>query len=163
MVVRNWAWKFAIERNHFRARTVQVKCGYKTERTDMRAVNLPTAGIGLVRRNASQTLPFVMAARKSNRPLPAISLRVPVTPANRNYLRQLRNDEMRAWQNNDLNRRHASTLDVASSPQREQRDLYVFGVIVALTLALVVVLLAQSPGASQRLAHWVSAVRHVLS
>ena len=43
-----------------------------------------------------RAVPFVLAARRPNRPLPMISLRVPVTPANRNYLRELRHAELRA-------------------------------------------------------------------
>ena len=129
----------------------------------MTAANLLVTGNSLGRHSASRAVPFVLAARKSTRPRPMISLRVPVTPANRNYLRNLRNAEMRAWQTTGSTRRRSSTLDVVSSAQREQRDLYVFGLIVALTMALAAALLAQSPGTSQCLAYWVNAVRHCLA
>jgi hypothetical protein len=69
---------------------------------------------------------------------------------------------MRAWQNTGAARRRSSTLDVVSNAHREQRDLYAFGLIVALTLTLAGVMLAQSAGAAQRVAHWVSIVRTVL-
>ena len=114
---------------------------------------------GPTRRNTSRALPFILAARKPNRPLPMISLRVPVTPANRNYLRELRNAELRAWQST---RRLPPLRTAAANARREQRDLYMFGLIVAMTLTLTGVILAQSPGATQRVAHWVNVVRNVL-
>jgi len=128
----------------------------------MTTANYSVTGNNLGRRNPSRALPFILAARKPNRPLPMISLRVPVTPANRNYLRELRHAELRAWQNTSPNRRLASTRTAVSNAQREQRDLYVFGLIVAMTLTLAGVLLAQSPTATQRVAHWVNVVRNVL-
>ena len=128
----------------------------------MITANISATGNSLTRGNTSRALPFILAARKPNRPLPIISLRVPVTPANRNYLRELRNAEMRAWQNTGANRRLFPTRDVVSNAQNEQRDLYSFGLIVALTSVLAVIVLAQSPSTSQRVAHWVSVVRHVL-
>lgn len=91
-----------------------------------------------------------------------ISLRVPVTPENRRYLRELRDAEMRVWRNTGASRRRSSTLDLVSNAQREQRDLYSFALIVALTAVLAIIVLAQSPSASQRMAHWVSVVRNVL-
>jgi len=127
----------------------------------MITANISVTGNGLTRRNTSRAVPFILAARRPNRPRPVISLRVPVTPANRNYLRDLRNAELRAWQNTGHSRL-SSTRTVVSNAQREQRDLYVFGLIVAMTLTLAGVLLAQSPSAAQRVAHWMSLVRHVL-
>jgi hypothetical protein len=149
-----------IERNHFPAPAVQVKYGEKVR--DMTTANISVTANSLTRGNTSRALPFMLAARKPNRPLPLISLRVPVTPENRRYLRELRDAEMRAWQNTGTARRRASTLNVVSNAQHEKRDLYSFGLVVALTMALAAVVLAQSPGTSQRIAHWVSAVRQVL-
>lgn len=128
----------------------------------MTTVNLSAPGGLLVRRDTARAVPFVLAARKPHRPLPPISLRVPVTPANRNYLRELRDAELRAWQNPGSARRRASTLDVVSSAPPGQRDLYSFGLIVALSLALAAILLAQSPGTSQHLAHWMNIFRHAV-
>ena len=85
-----------------------------------------------------------------------------MTPGNRRYLRELRDAEMRAWQNTGAARRRNSTLDVVSRAQREKRELYTFGLIVVLTVALAAVVLAQSPGTSQRISHWVTAVRLAL-
>ena len=129
---------------------------------NMITANISTTGNSLTRSSTSRALPFTLMARKPNRPLPEISLRVPVTPANRRYLRELRDAEMRAWRNTGAARRRASTLDAVSQAQQEKRDLYSFGLIVVLTCALTAVVLAHSPGTSQRIAHWVSAVRHVL-
>jgi hypothetical protein len=128
----------------------------------MTTVEHSSPGDRLVRRDPARAVPFVLAVRKPNRPLPIVSLRVPVTPANRNYLRELRDAELRAWQNTGSARRRSSTLDVVSNERHGQRDLYAFGLIVALTLALAAVLLAQSPSTSQRLAHWVNIVRHAI-
>jgi len=128
----------------------------------MTTANISVTGNSLTRGNTSRALPFILAARKLNRPLPMISLRVPVTPANRGYLRELRHAEMRAWQNTGASRRRSPTRDVVVNAHHEQRDLYSFGLIVALTLALTVVVLAQSPHTSQRVAHWVSIVRNAL-
>ena len=128
----------------------------------MTTANISVTGNSLTRGNTSRALPFVLAARKPNRPLPMISLRVPVTPENRRYLRELRDAEMRAWQTTGSIRRRSSTLDVMSNAQHEKRDLYSFSLIVVLTMALAVVVLAQSPATSQRIAHWVSAVQHIL-
>jgi hypothetical protein len=128
----------------------------------MTTANLTVTGNGLTRGNSSRALRFILSARKPSRPLPIASLRVPVTPENRNYLRELRHAEMRAWQNSGATRRRSSTLDAAAVAKREQRDLYVFGAIVAMTLTLAAVILAQSPAATQRAVHWVSAVRNLL-
>jgi hypothetical protein len=92
-----------------------------------------------------------------------ILLPVPVTPENRRYLRELRDAEMRAWRNRGASRRRFSTLDVVLNAKRERRDLYSFALIVALMLALAAIVLAHSPNTSQRVAHWVSVVRNVLS
>ncbi|HEX5222427.1 MAG TPA: hypothetical protein VFZ59_22930 [Verrucomicrobiae bacterium] len=128
----------------------------------MTTAKFSVSGNSLTRSNTSRALPFIVAARKPNRPLPMISLRVPVTPENRRYLRELRDAELRAWKNTGATRRRSSTLDVGSQVGNERRDLFAFGLIVALTAALAAVVLAQSPNASQRIAHWVSAVRQVL-
>jgi len=128
----------------------------------MSTESISVTGNSLTRGNTSRALPFILAARKANRNLPMISLRVPVTPENRRYLRELRDAEMRAWRNTGAARRRSPTLDVGSNAQNEQRDLYSFALIVALTLALAAIVLAQSPSASQRVARWVSVVRHVL-
>ena len=128
----------------------------------MTTANISSTGNSLTRGNTSRALPFLLAARKTNRPLPVISLRVPVTPGNRRYLRELRDAEMRAWQNTGSTRRRSSTLDVVVSAQNERRELYSFGLIVVLTVVLAATLLARSPSASQRMTQWVSMVRHVL-
>jgi len=128
----------------------------------MTARNFSTAGVGLARRNMSNAVPFILAARKPNRPLPTLSLRVPVTSANRSYLRELRHAEMRAWQNRRACHRPTSSSDVVSSLQREQRDLYTFGFIVALTMTLAGIVLAQSPHVTQQCAHWLNLVRQFL-
>jgi hypothetical protein len=128
----------------------------------MTTANISITGNSLTRGNASRALPFTLVARKPNRSLPVISLQVPVTPQNRRYLRELRDAEMRAWQNTGAARRRSSTLDIVSKAQHEKRELYSFGLIVVLTVALAAVVLAQSPGTSQRIAHWMSAVRNVL-
>jgi hypothetical protein len=91
-----------------------------------------------------------------------ISLRVPVTPANRSYLRELRHAEMRAWQNPSATARRSATREVVPNAQNQQADFYSFSLIVVLTLALSAIVIAQSPGTSQRVAHWVSIVRNVL-
>ena len=127
----------------------------------MTTANISTTGNSLTRGNTSRALPFILAARKASRPLPMISLRVPVTPENRRYLRELRDAEMRAWQTTGSTRRRTSTLDPMRNAQHEQRDLYSFGLIVALTMVLAAIVLAQSPSASQRVAHWANVVRHV--
>jgi len=75
---------------HSPAQVVQVKCGSESERTDMTTENSSVTGNGLVRHNAASAVPFVLAVRKPNRPLPTTSLCVPVAPANRRYLRELR-------------------------------------------------------------------------
>jgi hypothetical protein len=128
----------------------------------MITADISVTGNRLTRSNTSRALPFLLAPRKPNRPLPVLSLRVPVAPGNRRYLRELRDAEMRAWQNTGAVRRRSSMLDVVSKAQPDKRDLYSFGLIVALTLLLAVVVLAQSPGSSQRIAHWVNALRHAL-
>jgi hypothetical protein len=128
----------------------------------MITASISITGNSLTRGNTSRALAFILAARKPARPLPALSLRVPVTPRNRRYLRELRDAEMRAWQNTGAARRRSSTLDVMSKAPNERRDLFSFGLIVALTFALAAVGLTQSPGTSQRVAHWVSLVRQVL-
>src|SRR5262245_20951766 len=98
----------------------------------MTTANISVTGNSLTRGNTSRALPFILAARKPNRPLPMISLSVPVTPGNRRYLRELRDAEMRAWQNTGASRRRSSTLDIVSNAQQERRDLYSFGLIVVL-------------------------------
>lgn len=124
--------------------------------TNLATGNRPTQG------NRPRVVPFVLAVRKPNRPLPAISLRVPVTPGNRRYLRELRDAEMRAWQNTGTARTRSSNLDVLANAPAGPRDLYSFGLIVVLSVALAGVVLAQSPTTSQRVAHWVSVVCQVL-
>ena len=128
----------------------------------MTTANIPVTSNRLTRGNPARALPFVLAARKPSRPSPLISLRVPVTPGNRRYLRELRDAEMRAWQNPGTARGRSSTLDVMAKSPSGQRDLYSFGLIVVLSVALAGVVLAQSPTTSQRVAHWVSVVRQVL-
>ena len=128
----------------------------------MTTANLSVIDNSLARRNASRAVPFVLAVHKPNRPLPMMSLRVPVTAANRRYLRDLRNAEMRAWQNVRTDKRVTVTGELVPNAQREQRDLYVFGLIVVLTIALAGVVLAHSPGFAQQCAHWVSVVRQAL-
>jgi len=125
-------------------------------------MNLPVGGTGHLSRNASHTVPFVIAARKPNRPLPAISLRVPVTPANRNYLRKLRNDEMRAWQESRAGHKLDTIPENTNNAPGKRRDLYVFGLVVTLTTLLAGVILGHSSGVTQQCAHLVSYVRHLL-
>jgi hypothetical protein len=111
-------------------------------------------------RTVARPVPFLLAARELNRPRPLSSLRVPVTPANRSYLRRLRHAELRAWQRTDPPARPAR--ESAADLHREQRDLYSFGLIVALTLTLAGVVLAQSSAVTQQCAHMVSFVRQLL-
>jgi hypothetical protein len=85
-----------------------------------------------------------------------------VTPANRNYLRKLRNDEMRAWHSVPVSRQTSSAHTQVADLRREQKDLYTFGLIVTLTMALAGVALAHSTGVTQQCAHLVSYVRHLI-
>jgi len=128
----------------------------------MTTENSSVTGNGLVRHNAASAVPFVLAVRKPNRPLPTTSLCVPVAPANRRYLRELRNAEMRAWQSVRSGQRVAAVRQLVSNAEREQRDLCVFGLIVALTMTLAVVALTHSPSAMQQCARWVNVMRHAL-
>jgi hypothetical protein len=128
----------------------------------MTTVNLASPGGRLVRRNPTRAVPFVLAARKPHRPLPLISLRVPVTPANRNYLRELRDAELRAWQNGGQRGRPMPARDRAVESPREQRDLFVFGLIVALAMVLAGILFGHSSQVTQQCAHWVDRVRQFL-
>jgi hypothetical protein len=147
---------------HFPAHVVQVKCGSDSERIDMTTENLFTTGNSLVRRITPRAVPFVLAARKPNRPLPTTSLRVPVTPANRNYLRDLRHAELRAWQNGGPRQRTNPIRERVVDAPSEPRDLFVFGLIVALAMALAGVLLSRSPNVTPQCAHWVERVRQIL-
>ncbi len=134
----------------------------KTKRTDMRIVNLSTAGTVPGRPGVSSPALFGVAARKPNRPLPAFSLRVPVTPANRDYLRRLRNDELRVWQEARAGHTPAVRRENTGNPQDERRDLFAFGLVVTLTMLLTGVLLGQATVVTGPCAHLVSYVRHLL-
>lgn len=128
----------------------------------MRTAYLSAPVAPLPSRGRARHVPFVLAARQSIRPLPMTSLRVPVTPANRNYLRQLRRAEMRAWQNHLGGDNAGSAERSAAGHRREQTDLYRFGLIVALTIILAGVMLTRSSAVTQHCTPVVDFVRQLL-
>ena len=128
----------------------------------MTTLNPPPANRSLARRRIAAPSPFVMAVHQSHRPLPSSSLRVPVTPANRSFLRELRAAEMRAWHNPSVGGTHAAAAAGPCDSRRERKERFSFAMIVALTLTLAGVVLAQSTSVTQQYAHLVSLVRHFL-
>lgn len=84
-----------IDRAHFRALPAAVKRGTESESFDMTNLNPKPA------RNGTPWRPPAVPPPRHRRPLrlsPARSLRMPVTPENRETLRALRAAEMQAWQ-----------------------------------------------------------------
>lgn len=89
-----------IDRTHFRARPAVVKRGTESESFAMTNLNPKAARNGTPQRGSLWRSPAVPPPRH-RRPLrlsPARSLRLPVTPENRETLRALRAAEMQAWQ-----------------------------------------------------------------
>ena len=110
--------------------------------------------------------PFLPKLResKASRPVPSPSLRLPVTQANRAYLRLLRQAEMDAWlaRPQPEAEARASTRISRSDASRPQVLRLVTGVAVVALLALVVGLLV-SPRVPERLTDMVGRVREFLA
>ena len=69
---------------------------------------------------------------------------------------------MRAWHNPSVVGTHAAAAAEPDDSRRERKELFSFAMIVALTLTLAGVVLAQSTSVTQQYAHLVSLVRHFL-
>lgn len=126
----------------------------------MTTLNPSPANCGIKRRGPATLRPLVSAGQPAPRPLPSLSFRVPVTPANRSYLRELRAAELRAWHNPPVARAQGAVNERSDESHRERKELFSFAVIVALTLTLAGVVLAQSAGVTRQYEHLASFVRH---
>ena len=128
----------------------------------MTKLNPPPARRAFARQHLPARVPFVMAMRQSARPLTAQSLRVPVTPANRGFLRELRAAEMRAWHNPSAAHAPSAVSRNRIELQRERKELAGFALVVTLALALAGVVLAHSTSVTRQCTQLVSFVRQFL-
>ena len=132
------------QRAYFRARAAGVKYGTENERSIMTNVTVKPLNPGRPQRNTRHIAPANRAWMKSVRPLPAISLHVPVTPQNRSRLRALRQAEMAAW-----NATADTGFDTAHTVRKqaavkERRDLLAFGLIALMAVTTVAISLVKS-------------------
>lgn len=142
-----------------------VKCGPKVKEKDstMTNSNLKPAGLAIAARPALWSVAIAAQLQKPNR-IPAVaSLRVPVTPANREYLRAVRQAELAAWEGAGSATSLAALRAEVQQALRRQR-----GETRVLTGLAAVSFLAVATGAAAALdfvAHWTeftNLVRHLL-
>ena len=112
--------------------------------------------------HTERNLPFVMAFKKTSRPLPTVSGHVPVTPENRSRLRVLRQAEMAAWTATTAVGFDTGHFERTQTDEKERRDLRTFGWIATLAVATVTISLLKSSAVAESWAGFVSLVRQLI-
>ena len=115
----------------------------------------------LPRRQTGRTVPVVLALKKPGRPLPAVSVHVPVTPKNRTRLRMMREAEMAAWNATTEAGFDTGHIERTQTVEKERRDLRAFGLIATLAVATVTISLLKSSAVAEGWAGFANFVRHL--
>lgn len=137
----------------------------KVQKLIMTTVNMNSNQAGSFGAGTARPVPFLLRLRESKpaRPLPAPSLRVPVTPANRDNLRALRQSEMEAWLAKP-GRKPGVRPSARSlrSEDRRQNGPRLLPVVAGIALIAIAVGMLVSPRVPERLTEMVSLVRAFL-
>lgn len=151
------------ERAHSRAPAAAVKCGTENERIDMTNAVAKPMNFGLPRHQTGRTVPAVLALKKTRRPLPAVSVQVPVRPENRSRLRVLREAEMAAWNATTEVGFDTGHFERTQTVEKERRDLRAFGLIAMLAVVTVTISLVKTTSFTEGWASLVHSLHRLLN